>query len=105
MGTGAEVLGVVQTSHLVRAAGTSDARQVAGGPTLAALPLLIREQLIINLSGPHHALETDIQTSESRAKSGVCAAGTASSTLPLMCSIKRVGYQSGTSVNVSLTFF
>lgn len=54
--TGAEVPGVVQTHHLARTAGTGDARQVAGGSTLAALPLLIRENFIINLSRLHHTL-------------------------------------------------
>lgn len=58
MKTGAEVLGVVQTSHLVGTACTRDTRQVAGGPTLAALARLIGENLIINLSRLHHTLET-----------------------------------------------
>lgn len=49
MRTRAEVLGVVQTNHLARTTSTGDARQVAGGPTLAALPLLVWEHLIINL--------------------------------------------------------
>lgn len=41
MRTKAEVLGVVQTNHFVRTAGTGDPRQVAGGSTLEALPILI----------------------------------------------------------------
>lgn len=64
MRTGAEVLGVVQTNHLARTATAGDARQVAGGPTLAALPLLIWEHLIINLSRLHHTLGKQIQSLE-----------------------------------------
>lgn len=60
--TGAEILGVVQTNHLARTAGTGDARQVAGGPTLAALLLLVWEHLIINLPRLHHALGNQIQS-------------------------------------------
>lgn len=56
MWTGADVLGVVQTHHLARTADAGDGRQVAGGPTLAALPLLIWEHLIINLLRLHHTL-------------------------------------------------
>lgn len=56
MGTGAEVPGVIQTHHLARTAGTGYARQVAGGSTLAALPLLIGEHFIINLSRLHNTL-------------------------------------------------
>ncbi len=60
MRTGTEVLGVVQTNHLARTAVTGNARQVAGGPTLAALLLLVWEHLIINLSRLHHTLGIQI---------------------------------------------
>ncbi len=62
MGAGAEILGVVQTHHLARTAVTGDARQVAGGPTLAALPLLVWEHLIINLSTLRHTLGIQIHS-------------------------------------------
>lgn len=62
MRTGAEVLGVIQTNHLARTAGAGDARQVAGGPTLAALLLLIWEHLVINLLRLHHTLGIQIQS-------------------------------------------
>lgn len=54
--TGAEVLGVVETNHLARTAGTCYARKEAGGPTLAALLLLIWEHLIIHLLRLYHTL-------------------------------------------------
>lgn len=62
MRTGAEVLGVVQTNHLARTAGAGDARQVAGGPTLVALLLLVWERLVINLLRLHHTLGIQIYT-------------------------------------------
>lgn len=62
MRTGAEVLGVVQTNHLARTAGTGDTRQVAGGPTLKALLLLVWEHLIINLLRLHHTLGIQIHS-------------------------------------------
>lgn len=55
---------MVQASHLVRTAAAGDARQVAGGPTLETLPLLIWELVIINLARQHDTLETQIQTFE-----------------------------------------
>lgn len=60
MRTAAEVPGVVQTDHLARTAGTGDARQVAGGPTLAALPPLVWEHFIIHLLRLHHTLGKQI---------------------------------------------
>lgn len=60
--TGTEVLGVVQADRLSRTADTGDARQVTGGATLAALPLLIWEQLIINLLSSHHTLGIQIHS-------------------------------------------
>lgn len=60
MRTGAQVLGVVQANHLARTAVTGDTRQVAGGPTLTALLLLVWEQLIINLSRLHYTLGIQI---------------------------------------------
>lgn len=56
---------MVQANHLVRAAGAGDTRQVAGGPTLKTLPLLIWELLIINSARQHQTLETQIQSLES----------------------------------------
>lgn len=55
---------MVQANHLVRTAGTGDARQVTGGQTLETLPRLIWEHLIINLSRLHHTLGTQIQSLE-----------------------------------------
>lgn len=60
MRAGAKVLGVVQAGHLSGCASTRDARQEAGGPTLAALLLLIWERLVINLSRLYHTLGTQI---------------------------------------------
>lgn len=54
--TGAEVLGVVETNHLARAAGTGHAGEEAGGSTFAALLLLVWENLVIHLPGVHDAL-------------------------------------------------
>lgn len=47
---------MVETNHLSWTADTGDARQEAGGPTFAALLLLIREHFIINLLRLHHTL-------------------------------------------------
>lgn len=62
MRTGTEVLGVVQTNYLARAAGAGDARQITGGATLAALLLLVWECLIIDLLRPNHALGNQMHT-------------------------------------------
>lgn len=56
MRTGAEVLGVVETNHLARAAGAGHAREEAGGSTFAALLLLVWENLVIHLLGVHDPL-------------------------------------------------
>lgn len=55
---------MVQANHLVRTAGTGDARQVTGGQTLETLPRLVWEHLIINLSRLHHTLGIQIQSLE-----------------------------------------
>lgn len=60
MRAGTKVLRVVQAGHLSGCASTRDARQEAGGPTLAALLLLIWESLVINLSRLYHTLGTQI---------------------------------------------
>lgn len=60
MRAGAKVLGVVQAGHLPWCASTRDARQEAGGPTLAALLLLVWECLVINLARLYHTLGTQI---------------------------------------------
>lgn len=60
MRAGAKVLGVAQAGHLSGCASTREARQEAGGPTLAALLLLIWERLVINLSRLYHTLGTQI---------------------------------------------
>lgn len=62
LGTGAEVLGVVETNHLAGAAGAGDAREEAGGPTFAALLLLVWENLVIHLLGVHNPLERQEHT-------------------------------------------
>lgn len=54
--TGAEVLGVVETNHLARAAGTGHAGEEASGSAFAALLLLVWENLVIHLPGAHDAL-------------------------------------------------
>lgn len=56
MRTGAEVLGVVETHHLARAAGAGHAREEAGGSTFAALLLLVWENLVVHLLGVADAL-------------------------------------------------
>lgn len=60
MRAGAKMLGMVQAGHLSGCASTRDTRQEAGGPTLAALLLLIWERLIINLSRLYHTLGMQI---------------------------------------------
>lgn len=73
MRTGAEVLGVIQTNHLARTANAGDARQVAGGPTLIALLLLIWEHLVINLLRLRHTLgDTNSETFEPQGRQLKC---------------------------------
>lgn len=60
--TGAEVLSMVETNHLARAADTRDAREEAGGSTFAALLLLVGENLVIHLLGVHNTLGEAIIT-------------------------------------------
>lgn len=56
---------MVQTNHLGRSTGAGDARQVTGGPTLAALPLLIWEHLKVHSLRLLHALGRQIHSNES----------------------------------------
>lgn len=45
-GAGAEVADVVQTDKYSWATGTGDGRQVAGGPALGTLPLVVLEVIV-----------------------------------------------------------
>lgn len=46
-GAGAQVVDVVQTNKYSWATGTGDGRQVAGGPALGTLPLIILEVIVL----------------------------------------------------------
>lgn len=56
-GAGAQVGGVVQADQHPGAAGAGEGRQVAGGPALDALPLVVLEVIVRRLLGDQHALE------------------------------------------------
>lgn len=55
-GAGAEVVDVVETHQCPRAAGTRYGRQVAGGPTLGALPLVVLEEIVLCVLAMRHPL-------------------------------------------------
>ena len=57
-GTRAEVADVVEAGEDPRAAGACDGRQVAGGPALDALPLVVLQVVIFCLLAPRHSLRT-----------------------------------------------
>ena len=57
-GTRAEVVDVVQAGEDPRAAGAGDRRQVAGGPALDALALVVLQVVVLGLLAPRHSLRT-----------------------------------------------
>lgn len=56
-GAGAEAVDVVQTDQYSWATGTGDGRQVAGGPALGTLPLIILEVIVFCFCAMHHPLK------------------------------------------------
>lgn len=56
-GAGAEIGDVVQTHQHSWAAGTGDGRQVAGGPALDTLPLVVLEIVIFRFLATQHSLK------------------------------------------------
>lgn len=56
-GAGAEITNVVQTDELSWATGTGDGRQVAGGPALDTLPLIVLEVIVFSLHATHDPLK------------------------------------------------